>query len=310
MKSIRQWVSQAVLRCSDLARLDELRVEIGRIHAQRVRNLPVGPLRRAEFRAFSQWGEDGIIQYLLGKVPISNETFVEFGVESYAEANTRFLITHDNWRGAIIDGGNAHQEYANRHGLNWRHDLQTISAFITRGNINNLLSGAGIQGDIGLLSVDIDGNDYWVLEAIEVISPRILIVEYNALFGRKRAVTIPYHDGFIRTAAHYSNLYYGASLAALATLAEKKGYRLVGCNSAGNNAFFVRDDVLGDLPVLLPSDAFFESRFCESRNRDGTLSYLRDRSIRLSLLKELPVIDVMTMQEGRIGEVFADEMAP
>lgn len=310
MKSIRQWMAWAVNRYLDAVSLDQLRVEIGRIHAQHVRALPIGPLHRAEFKAFSQWGEDGIIQYLLGKVPISNETFVEFGVESYAEANTRFLVTHDNWRGAIIDGGSAHQDYANRHGLTWKHDLQVISAFITRDNINGLLSAAGIEGDIGLLSVDIDGNDYWVLEAIDVISPRILVVEYNALFGREKAVTIPYRDDFARTAAHFSNLYYGASLTALATLAERKGYRLVGCNSAGNNAFFVRDDVAGDLPVLSPSDAFFESRFCESRNRNGTLSYLRDRSTRLHLLKDLPLIDLTTMREGRIAEFFADEMSP
>ena len=96
---------------------DQLRAEVGRLHAHRARSLPPGPLRAAEFKVFSQWGEDGIIQYLLGKVPVVNELFVEFGVESYSESNTRFLLCNDNWRGIIIDGGTAHQELAARMGL-------------------------------------------------------------------------------------------------------------------------------------------------------------------------------------------------
>jgi hypothetical protein len=289
---------------------DRLRAEVGRLHAARVRALPPGPLRAAEFQVFSQWGEDGIIQYLLGKVPIANDLFVEFGVESYAEANTRFLLVNDNWRGVIIDGGSAHQEFTARAGLSWRHHLQVVQAFITRDNIDGLLAAAGAQGDIGILSVDIDGNDYWVLEAIRSVSPRILIVEYNALFGPTLQVSVPYKADFTRTAAHPSNLYYGASLAALAGLAERKGYRLVGCNSAGNNAFFVRADLLGPLTPMSAAEAFVDARFCESRNADGTLSFLRARRDKLALLRDLPIVDVATGAERRIGELYEAELAP
>jgi hypothetical protein len=288
---------------------DQLRAEVGRLHAARVRALPPGPLRAAEFRVFSQWGEDGILQYLLGKVPIGNDLFVEFGVESYAESNTRFLLVNDNWRGIIIDGGTAHREFTARTGLTWRHHLEVVSAFITRENIDGLLTAAGARGDIGLLSVDIDGNDYWVLEAIQAVSPRILVVEYNALFGPERAVSVPYRSDFTRTAAHFSNLYYGASLPALAGLAERRGYRLVGCNSAGNNAFFVRGDVLGPLAPLSVAEAFVESRFCESRAPDGSLSFLRARRDRLALLRDLPLVDVATGRERTIGDLYAAELA-
>jgi hypothetical protein len=307
---MKKWFRRRPRREVDLTAVEQLRAEVGRLHAHRARALPPDALRAAEFQTFSQWGEDGIIQFLLGKVPIANPLFVEFGVESYVESNTRFLLVNDNWRGVIIDGGTSHLEYTTRAGLTWRHDLQVVSAFITRENINGLLASAGAIGDIGLLSVDIDGNDYWILEAIDATSPRILIVEYNAVFGGQRPVSIPYSATFARTGAHFSNLYYGASLAAITSLAERKGYRLVGCNAAGNNAFFVRQDVLGPLRALSSEEAYVESRFRESRHPDGTLSYLRTRRERLAVIGELPVIDVATGREERIDEVFAAELRP
>src|SRR5207247_4732381 len=140
--------------------------------------------------------------------------------------------------------------------IGWRHWIDARSAFVTRDNINAKIVAAGRSGDMGLLSVDIDGNDYWVLEAIEVVSPRILIVEYNSTFRPDAAVTIPYDPAFDRTRARPSNLYWGASLAAVAMAADQKGLLLVGSNSAGNNAFFVRRDLLGDLRPLQPSEAW------------------------------------------------------
>ncbi|MGH7869018.1 MAG: hypothetical protein ACREP9_15625, partial [Candidatus Dormibacteraceae bacterium] len=209
----------------------------------RVVALPsVTPLPHTEFRVFSQWGEDGIIQFLLAHIPIPNPVFVEFGVENYLEANTRYLMHRNNWSGLVLDGSEAHISDLKARSEFWRHDLLAVNSFITRENINSLISGAGIEGDIGLLSIDIDGNDYWVWEAIEVISPRIVICEYNALFGPRLPITIPYQADFHRTHAHFSNLYFGASLSALFSLGQQKGYRFIGCNSSGVNAFFVRED--------------------------------------------------------------------
>lgn len=273
--------------------LEPLRFQLGQIQSQTIAR-SARSLLDAEFRVFSQWGEDGIIEHLIQRVPIEDESFVEFGVESYTEANTRFLLMHRNWRGLILDGGSDHLTQL-RSPLGWRHDLTAVQAFITAENINELLENHGYSGDLGLLSIDVDGNDYWIWKALNVATPRIVVVEYNAVFGPDAAVTIPYDPSFQRSVAHHSNLYWGASLRALTGLAEEKGYRLVGTNRAGNNAFFLRSDLDTDVPSLSVQDAFRVSRFRESRNRDGGLSYLSGRE-RAELIADQLVVDTTSMR--------------
>ncbi|HEY0631816.1 MAG TPA: hypothetical protein VGC98_07155 [Thermoleophilaceae bacterium] len=269
-----------------------LRTQLGGLEARSLRALSDGAIREAEFSVFSQFGEDGIIQFLVQRVPIENEVFVEFGVEDYHESNTRFLLVHDNWRGLIIDGGAAHDRFLQDTTLAWRHQVDAITAFIDRDNINGLIAGAGIEGDIGLLSIDLDGNDYWILETIDVVSPRILVVEYNSTFGPEAAVTVPYDARFVRGEKHPSWLYWGASLAALQRAADRKGYALVGGNRAGNNAFFVRRDVLEAIPEVSVKEAYAPSRFRESRGADGQLSYVSGHRDRLELIADTPIYDV------------------
>jgi hypothetical protein len=303
--NVRGRVAAVVSRATGIEqRLDAVRVQVGGLESRLLRTSAPGGIREAEFRVFSQFGEDGIIQYLVQRVPIENEVFVEFGVEDYTESNTRFLLVHDNWRGLIMDGGEKHVAFVRRTGLDWRHDIEAKKAFVDRDNINGLIASAGISGDIGLLSVDIDGNDYWVLHAIDVVSPRILVVEYNSNFGPEASVTVPYDSRFERARAHWSHLYWGASLAALDALARRKGYALVGGNSAGNNAFWVREDVLGDLPRASVDDAYAESRFRESRDEAGELTYVRDRRARLAIIRHLPVWDIEAERPLTIGERF------
>jgi hypothetical protein len=285
-------------------RLDAVRAQIGGLEARLLRTAEPAGVRDAEFRVFSQFGEDGIIQYLLQHVPTPNEVFVEFGVEDYSESNTRFLLVNDNWRGLVMDGGDSHVAFLRRAGLDWRHDIEAKVAFVDRDNIDGLIASAGIRGDIGLLSVDIDGNDYWVLEAIEVVSPRILVVEYNSNFGPEAAVTVPYDPAFERGRAHWSQLYWGASLSALDALARRKGYALVGGNSAGNNAFWVREDVLGDLPRVPLDEAYAVSRFRESRDESGALSYVRDHRARLAILRNMPLWDVEAERTVTVAAKF------
>ncbi|MGJ4932296.1 hypothetical protein ACQR1I_35700 [Bradyrhizobium sp. HKCCYLS2038] len=271
-------------------RLDLIQEAIGRIEARQTAGaLNLG---EAEFRVFSQWGEDGCIQHLIRHVPIASRTFIEFGVQDYMESNTRFLLVNDNWSGLVIDGGALNIEAIRRSDLYWRYNLKAECAFITRDNIDTLITTAGLRGDIGLLSVDIDGNDYWVWEAIESVRPRILITEYNARFGTDAAVTVPYAADFQRTAAHHSHIYYGASLAALTALSARKGYDLVGCNAAGNNAFFVRRDVRpASLPVRGVRDAYRPAKFREARTPDGALAFLSPEQEQ-ALLSTLPVVTV------------------
>lgn len=241
-------------------------------------------LTEAEFKVFSQFGEDGIIQYLISRVPVERELFVEFGVEDYRESNTRFLLTVGKWGGLVIDGSERNVESIRRSSMfqTWR--LKATAAFVTRENINDLIRAANIEGDIGILSVDIDGNDYWVWEAIEVVRPRIVITEINPHFGAEHAVTIPYRPDFNYALAHHSLLYHGASLRALCMLAGRKGYDLVCCTSEGANAFFVRKDVSGRLRKL---DA--GSGFAQIKNEKFPYHSAADR---LRVIQHLEVFDV------------------
>jgi hypothetical protein len=248
-------------------------------------------LRDAEFKVFSQFGDDGIIQYLIKQADVRNFRFVEFGVHNYTEANTRFLLVNDNWTGLVLDGDQSNMDAVKREDIYWRYDVTADQAFIDRENINHLLTRNGFTGEIGLLSVDIDGNDYWVWERITAVQPTIVIVEYNGLFGPRRAVSIPYDVGFRRADAHYSHLYWGCSLKALFLLAEKKGYAFVGCNSNGNNAYFVQKDRLRSLRPLTVEEGYECPKFRESRDRKGGLTFLSGNA-RLQAIADMPVVEV------------------
>lgn len=263
---------------------------------------PLPRLRDAEFQVFSQFGDDGIIQYLIHLLGPLEERFIEFGVEDYSESNTRFLLSHDNWRGLVIDGSRAHVDHIRRQPYSWRHDLTSAHALVDRENVNSLFRGHGFSGPIGLLSVDIDGNDYWVWEAIDAVDPAIVVCEYNAVFGATAAVTVPYDPAFQRTRAHHSNLYWGASLSALCRLADRKGMDFVGTNGAGNNAYFVRRDRLGPLRPVPAPEGFTDSRFRESRDRRGRLTFLGGAA-RRAAIADLPVMDVERNRIVRVGEI-------
>jgi hypothetical protein len=267
------------------------------------RALPrLGNLAEAEFCGFSQWGEDGIIDWLVERLPGLPRTFVEFGVEDYRESNTRLLVCLRNWRGLLMDGSAQHISDIQRQDVYWRYDLTAKCAFIDRDNINQLISDAGFKGDIGLLSVDIDGNDYWVWQAINVISPVIVICEYNAVFGNKYQLTVPYQADFQRTRAHHSNLYFGASFPALERLSKEKGYTFVGTTSTGCNAFFVRNDHAHTIVDALGEILSFPSSVRESRDQDGVLTFQNGQA-RGKVIADLPLVNVENNQSTTLGEL-------
>ena len=254
--------------------VESLKVLCGRIAAQHSRSLPANALfKEAEFQVFSQWGEDGILQFLLAHVPVANEVFVEFGVQDYTESNTRFLVMNNLWSGLIMDGSEDYMAAVRKSTIAWRHTLHAKAAWVTAENVNELIGSTGIKGDIGLLSVDIDGVDYWVWKAIDVVQPRIVIAEYNSLFGPAAKVTPPYKPDFERAKAHYSHVFYGISLAAIEQLGAEKGYTLVGTNTAGNNAFLVRNDLAAVFPKRNASELYQAARFREARGADGQLMF-------------------------------------
>ncbi len=250
-------------------------------------------LAHAEFRVSSQWGEDGIIEWLLQNLPPVPETFIEFGVEDYREANTRFLLQNRNWQGLILDSSAENISSVQRESIYWRHDLTAVRAFLTPENIDDCTAKNGFSGDVGLLSIDIDGNDYWVWDAITVVDPVIVVCEYNAVLGDVYPITIPYRPDFDRSRAHHSNLYYGASIVALCRLAHRKGYVLVGSNLAGTNAFFIRSHHADIVASRIRRRNARPSLVRESRNPGGTLTFLSGVK-RLEQIKHLPVIRVDT----------------
>ena len=272
--------------------LNKLQESIGRVENRQLDIYRKNGISDSEFRVFSQWGEDGIIQHLLRNIEVSRKIFVEFGVQNYTESNTRFLLINNNWSGLVIDGGSEEVAYIKNDPIYWQYNLKAVNTFITKDNINQIFAENGIQGEIGLLSVDIDGNDYWVWQAIDSVNPAIVVSEYNFRFGAIKAVTVPYDAGFVRTKAHYSNIYYGASLKALCLLANRKGYTFVGCNSAGNNAFFVRNDLKPDsLKELTSEEGYVAAQFRESRNAAGDLLYLSLEE-EVNILNSLPLVDI------------------
>lgn len=278
---------------------DDIKIQNGQIFCACRHDAGIMKLEDAEFKVFLQSGEDGIIDFLLSKINVENKYFVEFGVENYYESNTRFLMMNRNWRGLVIDGSKRNIESIRRSYYYWKHDLNAVSAFITCDNINSLLRENTPEDieHVGLLSIDIDGNDYWVFKEIDVISADILILEYNSLFGLDKKLTIPYNSTFERYEQHFTGGYFGASLPALIELADHKGYTFVGTNSFGSNAFFInKRHSVANLQVSQNISAFrypTNVKGKEMLNRDMVIVELKDKEL----------IDLDTMKHIKIYEL-------
>ena len=251
-------------------------------------------LNDKEFSIFSQFGEDGIIQFLVNSIEVKHRTFIEFGVEDFTESNCRFLMMKDNWRGFVIDGSERNISRLIKSYYYWKFDLRAICAFVDQDNIEDLLDQSGFDHDLGILSIDLDGVDFYILSSIARFKPRILICEFNPVFGPTRKVTVPYDKEFQRFNHHYSGQYWGASLSAINDVAVGLGYGLVGTNSAGHNAFFVRDDLIKPpFHRTNPEDAFDFPTYRDSRDEKGDLSFI-DFSTRQRLIQGLPVLNTET----------------
>ena len=282
--------------------IERLALLQGQVAARQVTGLDhLGRLADAEFRVSSQWGEDGIIEWLVAKAPGIPEIFIEFGVETYAESNTRFLLQNRNWRGLVLDGSAANIAAIRKAPVSWHHDLTAIARFVTAENIDRTIADAGFAGEIGLLSLDIDGNDYWVWQAISSVSPWFVIAEYNAVMGDLLSLSVPYQADFTRFAADPSGLYFGASCGAFAQLAAAKGYVILGSNRAGNNLFMARQDVAAGLTDHIADLRPRPSRFREARDSEGRLAYLGGLE-RTEQISALPVINVANGIEGSLGQ--------
>lgn len=278
--------------------LERLRVTAGyaAIHASRARYDRARDLGDVEVSVFSARGEDGILDFLLDRLTIRHPRCLELGVGDYSEANTRFLVETRGASVLLVDANERLQERLRLHRIGWRGNVAARTAFVTRENVRDLLAYDEIGGPPEVVSIDLDGMDYWILEQVPLEGCSVVVCEYNALLGDD-PVAVPYDPAFERFASHPSGHYYGASLSAMAHQLRSRGFSLVGVTTACVNAFFVRHDLLDRLPFPAPEPAEW-SGMTRRLLRDtrtatgGMVSLPPDRQ--RALLTGLAIVDVTT----------------
>ena len=191
---------------------------------------------------FTYHGEDGIIQYIIQHIKSIPPIFVDIGAGDCIKGNCSTLAIHNNWNGLFIDADEENLEIGKRFYKKVKrgnyNKLKFINEYISPANVNKLIENAGIKGSIGLLSIDIDGNDYWIWKAIDIINPKIIVVEAKVEFGN-RSIVVPYSE---KNNRNFDLQYNGASVEALKRLGLAKGYRLVAANQEGYNLFFIKNE--------------------------------------------------------------------
>ena len=251
-------------------------------------------LEQSECKIFSQNGEDGILDYIITVLKIERPNFIEIGVGSYVEANTRFIYERFSPKGVIID---IEKNLKNKVFSNinpWKGDLRVIEEKVTTENINIILS-KNCDFDVDIFSLDIDSTDYWILDKLKSNISKIFVAEYNAVFGSKLEVTTPNIKNFNREEYHYSHLCFGMSLRALINIMVKKNYYFIGTNSVKNNAFFVSNDYPIDQYFknlkIRDIDYYVDTNIRESRDIKRNLNYLSGEK-KLREIYDCEVIDL------------------
>lgn len=239
--------------------------------------------RDTGFRVYSQNDEDGLLLHIFALIGAINRICVEIAFGSPHGSNTANLICNWGWTGLLIESEAGLAKEAMRffrsHPDTVIYPPRVVEAWVTAENINRLLLENGISGDIDLFSLDIDGMDYWVWKALDVVRPRVVIAEILDFWGPEHAVTVPYDPSFSRKAGHPDH--FGASLAAFVKLGKEKGYRLVGCNKYGFNAFFMREDVGAEYFPEVSADECLQ----HPKAKQGHMQ-------RLPMVKDLPWVEV------------------
>jgi hypothetical protein len=216
------------------------------------------------FRCHSQTDEDGILLFLFAVLGVTNKRCVEICAGDGVECNTANLILNHGWNGLLVDGDERNVErglrFYGRSRRTYVYPPEFLQAWVTRDSVNDLLRSRDFAGAIDLLSLDMDGIDYWIWEALDAVTPRVVVLEYQDILGPDRCWTVPYADDF--RASDYPMTggqpdFAGASLAAYVKLGRRKGYRLVGTNQYGYNAFFVRNGLRDELLPEIDAHACF-----------------------------------------------------
>lgn len=205
-------------------------------------------LRDTGFRVFSQFEEDGMLLYIFSVIGMTKKTFIEIGSDDGINSNCANLYFNFGWHGLFVDGDKQAIKRGKRlyskYPHPWMYQPKFVCQRITRENINEIISNANLSGEVGLLSIDIDGNDYWVWDAIDVVQPQVVVIETHNEFGYEDIV-VPYDANYFFPGKH--PVYHGSSPVAMTKLANQKGYRLVGANDLGFNFIFIKNGLADSL---------------------------------------------------------------
>lgn len=303
MSALRRAARDLIWTIRRVGGQDTMAILAGRLLSERNRaTSKVDTLADVEFGVFSQWGEDGIIDWLVSLTLPHNDVFVEFGVEDYRESNTRYLLQSRNWSGLVIDGDERNIATIRKDPVSYKFALDSVCSFVTAEGIGDILNSAQLPDRLGLLSVDMDGVDWWVLERIDRQAD-IIVVEYNDFFG-EAPVTVPYTPDFVRAEAHWSNVYWGASLNAFRFLLERRGYVFAGTNSNGTNAFFLHGDHEEACCAAISRRVPHSCKLRDTRNQNGRLARLPYMRF-LDEVRALPLVRVDTGETTTVSEAIS-----
>ena len=272
LRRARRWVDHLPEKDSDTT-VGQLALQL---QYQQLAALGIGlpPVSETGWDRYTRGGEDGMLVYLFGVLGFGTRRAIDLGGGSVGASNTLNLVLHHGFDVCVVDGDERSVSYLRRY-LD-RHPLMRgrttkptlLTEWITRESIGPMIKSAGFEGDVDLLSIDLDGVDYWILEAVlDTVAPRVLIVEYQDHLGPHRAWTVPYspdfsiHDHPVNADDAY--LYCGAGLLAFDRLLRPRGYRFVGSNRDGYNALFVRDDDAAKAIPHAPIESAFASRWTQ-----------------------------------------------
>jgi len=278
--------------------LNEIKFLIGQssILSSRAMSNSFKNLWDAEVKVYSQWGEDGILDFLCERLHISKPKILEIGSGTFNECNSRFLAAYRNASVFAVDISDNLIKSINSSPLKWTNHLFGVEKLVKPNNINEIINEANLQMDgLDIVSFDIDGNDYWVVDNATLKQAKIVVVEYNPIFGPEFAVSVPRDDNFDRVVKHSSGLYFGASLRAFIHTLSNKDFVFIGSNRVGNNAFFITKKSIDKIGLPIPKDLklYTDWRVRESRDSLGDLSYL-SLGERVEIIKDLPLIDVIS----------------
>lgn len=225
-------------------------------------NKQVPAFNTTGFKVFSQFEEDGLLLFLFSLMGEGSKTFIEIGANDGINSNCSNLAIHFGWSGLFFEGDSKlirrGEKFYSKIPTPYHPKPTYVQAIIKSENINQLIEKAGLLGEIELLSIDIDGNDYWVWDALTVVQPKVVVIETHTEFGLENIV-VPYDPNYMYPGKH--PIYHGASVIAMNNLAEKKGYRLIGANDLGMNQIYIRKDLLLDeIPTVSPESTLWHPK--------------------------------------------------